>query len=131
MMWENESGESVLPLPALVRRSSKSVGGCGGATSSARAERVGVRGNLNNRAFGKSPSPAAHLTMCCDLSPQAGRGEEAPASCAIVLFQFRDHRTRRAPHHQLGMSTVALVEADIAGFVLVHDRLAVRLGRLQ
>src|ERR1700733_16074870 len=95
-----------LPLPALVRRSSKSAGGCGVATSSARAERVGVRGNLNNRAFGKSSSPAAHLTMGCDLSPQAGRGEEASTSCAIALFQFRDHGAGRAAHHQLGVGTV-------------------------
>jgi hypothetical protein len=37
-------GGRLLPLPALVRRSLESEGGCGVATSFARAERVGVGG---------------------------------------------------------------------------------------
>jgi very-short-patch-repair endonuclease len=44
----------------------------------------GVSGNYCDRARGWSPSPASHLTMRGDLSPQAGRGEETYGVATIL-----------------------------------------------
>jgi hypothetical protein len=35
--------------------------------------------------------------------------------CSIALLQFRDHGAGRAAHHEFGVNTITLVEADIAG----------------
>src|SRR5229473_4581860 len=51
---------------------------CGAETSKARSEKVGMRGSLrengDSETRGESPSPDR---FAIDLSPQAGRGEEA------------------------------------------------------
>jgi len=43
-------------------------------------ERVGVRGSNLELGTRKIPSPASHLAMRRDLSPQAGRGKKEKSS---------------------------------------------------
>src|SRR5882757_3727158 len=61
-----ERGDEPLPRPA-----------CGGETSEARSESVGVRGRINRLGLAESPP---HPALRADLSPQAGRGDERGCS---------------------------------------------------